>query len=427
MADSPDVAEFGGGVEGDVWSKKRTNGPTFDPLADGYFDDPYPQYALLRARNPVHVNSRGVLFCFAYDDVRRVLIDPRSTSMERERSLPVGNRSRSRSAPPTFPLALINRDPPDHTRLRRLLSKSFTQRKIETLATSMDRHIDGLLADLDGQARDSGEPVDLVAGLAFPLPFRVISEMLGMPDGVDNQVRNWAHDISVASDPIVTSEQVATAVAAYQAINEYVATEVLPWKQKNKSDDLLSHLLSAEEEAKLSRAELLDNVALLYVAGHETTSGLIGNGVLNLLRHRDQMEQLRGRSDALPNAIEELNRYESSVQFAWRYVVDDLALRDFVIPPGTMAFVSCGSANRDRHHFGESADQLDVTRADAKDSLSFGAGMHFCLGAQLARREAALVIGKLVDRFPNMELADDPCWSRRMTFRSLDHLPVKLR
>jgi len=399
--------------------------PRFDPFADGFFEDPSVQYAILRERNPVHVNDRGIVFCFAYDDVRTVLIETRSTSMERERALPSVAGTKAAAAP-TFPLGLLNRDPPDHTRLRRLLARAFTSRGIERLMSSMDRHVDRLLDDLEQQYRTTGEPVDLVNGLAFPFPFRVISELLGMPDTDDGRVRALAHQVTGASDPIVTRDQLATAVSAYHELRDYIATEVVEWKRRHPGDDLFTLLLAAEDEHTLSRDELLDNISLLYVAGHETTTGLIGNGILNLLRHRAQLERLQHDPDLLQNAIEELNRYESSIQFAWRYVVSDLALRDVVLPPGTMAFVCCGSANRDPDHFGACAAQLDITRPDAKDVLSFGAGIHYCLGAPLARREAALVIGKLFGRFPTMEIAGAPVWGRRVTFRSLDQLPVML-
>ena len=394
--------------------------PTFDPLTDGFFDDPNPHYAELRARNPVHVDARGVTFCFAYHDVRTLLIDTRRTSMDRERSLP------GASAPPTFPLGLLNRDPPDHTRIRKLMSRTFTPRKLELLMESMAALADQLLDDFERECRETSGAVDLVRTVTFPFPFQVISAMLGMPDGDDDQIKTWAHHISIASDPMVTKERFTDAVAAYHAIKEYVDAEVLPWKRRNRSDDLLSVLLAAEDDGTLSNDELLDNVGLLYVAGHETTSGLIGNAILNLLRHRDQLELLRAEPGLLLNAIEELNRYESSIQLAWRYVIDDFPLRDgdVVLAPGTMAFVCCGSANHDPDHFGPTADRLDITRADAKDSLSFGNGLHFCLGAHLARREAALIIDRVFTRFPDLALAGDTPFHPRATFRALAQLPV---
>ena len=402
------------------------DGPTFDPDVDGFFDDPYEHYAELRAENPIHPDRRGVVFFFRYDDVRKVLIDPRSTSMDRALAMPPRADGTPAKAPPTFPLSLLNTDPPDHTRLRKLLNKAFTQRNIEKLVAWMDGEVDRLLDDLEAEQRDHGGPVDLVTNLAFPFPFRVISQMLGMPDWDDTQVRTWAHAIRSASDPVVTRELLTASIDAYTAINAYVLGEVIPWKREHPGDDLLSHLITAEASGALTTEELLDNVALLYVAGHETTTGLIGNGILSLLRNLAELERLQADPAILPNAIDELNRYDSSVQFAWRYVVDDLEVGEHTLRAGEMAFVSCGSANRDPDHFGADADRLDLSRADAKDLLSYGAGMHYCLGAHLARREAALVIGKLVQRFPNMALAAEPAWGQSMTFRSVEHLPVTL-
>jgi cytochrome P450 len=403
----------------------EASAPRFDPFEPGFFDDPYAQYARLRERNPIHANDRGVVFCFAYDDVRALLINSRRTSMDRERALPRVAGTKAVAAP-TFPLGLINRDPPDHTRIRRLLARTFTARRIDRLMGSMDRQLDDLLSALERRQRATGAPVDLATELAFPFPFRVISELLGMPDGDDLQVRAWAHAVSGASDPTVSREQLADAIAAYRALAEHLAGEILPWKRRQPGDDLLTQLLVAEADGALSTPELVDNATLLYVAGHETTSGQIGNAILNLLRHRAQLERLQSDPGLLPNAVDELSRYESSVQFAWRYVVDDVELGDVVLPHGTMAFVCCGSANRDPAHFGDGAATLDLERRDASDLLSFGAGIHYCLGAPLARRETALVISRLVARFPDVALAGLPRWSRRSTFRSLDELPVDL-
>jgi cytochrome P450 len=400
--------------------------PTFDPQIDGFFDDPYDHYAALRAENPVHPDHRGVVFFFRYDDVRKVLIDPRSTSMDRARALPPRADGTPAKAPPTFPLSVLNTDPPDHTRLRKLLNKAFTQRNIEALVAWMDGELDRLLDDLEREQRDTGAPVDLVTSLAFPFPFRVISQLLGMPDWDDTQVRTWAHAIRSASDPVVSRDQLSASIDAYRAINAYVLGEVIPWKRVHPGDDLLSHLIAEEATGTLTTEELLDNVALLYVAGHETTTGLLGNGILSLLRNRGELERLQADPAILPNAVDELNRYDSSVQFAWRYVVEELEVGGHALQPGEMAFVSCGSANRDPDHFGPDADRLDLTRTDAKDLVSYGAGMHDCLGAHLARREAALVIGKLFQRFPTMALAGDARWGRSMTFRSVEHLPVEL-
>jgi cytochrome P450 len=163
------------------------------------------------------------------------------------------------------------------------------------------------------------------------------------------------------------------------------------------------------------------------VAGHETTSGLIGNCIFNLLRHRTQLERLQANPGLMANAVAELTRYDSSVQFCWRYIVDDVRVRDHDLHHGDMAFLCTGSANRDPARFGATADHLDITRSNAKEALSFGAGLHYCLGAHLARREAAVVLERLFRRFPGLAVADEPAWGRRLTFRSLEQLSVTLR
>jgi cytochrome P450 len=387
------------------------SGPAFDPQAAGFYEDPYAQYARLREHDPVHLTPAGVPMCFAYDDIRQVLLD-QSTSMVPE---------------PARSLALLGRDPPDHTRVRRLMSKAFTPRRIDRLSTWIEGEVDRLLSEIATRSRD-GEPVDLVDDFAFPLPFSVISEILGMPEGDDQQVRAWAHDVASATDPIMVSqENLARSAAAMKGITDYVTDEVLPWKREHLAEDLLSELLAAfDEGALVSQAELLDQVTLLYMAGHETTVGLIGNSIFNLLQHRAQLERIVDDPALVPNAIEELSRYDSPIQFTWRITVDELTIRDVTVPPRTTTFLCVGSANRDPEHFGEDASTLDVTRPNAAEALSFGGGVHFCLGASLARRETTLAVSELFRRFPKLELVEDPRWQHRITFRSVDHLVATL-
>ena len=309
------------------------------------------------------------------------------------------------------------------------MAKAFTPRRMDVLSTWIEAEVDRLLTELDARWQAEGEPVDLIDDFAFPLPFRVISEILGMPDGDDRQIRSWAHDVTSATDPImVTREQRKKSAAAIRGITDYVTEEVLPWKRTHMGEDLLSEMLTAlDDGAVASQTELLDQVTLLYMAGHETTVGLIGNAIYNLLRHRAQLERLRADASLVPNAIEELNRYDSPVQFAWRYTVDDMTIGDTVIAPGTMTFLCVGSANRDPAHFGSDAGELDITRANAGELLSFGGGIHFCLGAALARREATLAVSELFRRFPDLEVAEEPTWQHRITFRTLHHLVTALR
>jgi len=398
----------------------------FNPLQEGYFDNPYAHYAELREHDPVHLSPAGLPICFAYDDIRQVLIDG-TTSMDIAKVKSVGGHPPLSDQPQLFPTAVIGIDPPDHTRIRRLLmSRSFTPRKVQGLTDWITSEVDRLLDGLERQSVDSQEPVDLIANFAFPLPFKVISDILGMPSHDEHQVREWAGAISSATDPMSGPEKLAAAHAAYAALSGYVTTEVLPWKRSSPADDLLTGLLVARDDGELSEQELLDQVSLLYVAGHETTVSLIGNSILNLLQHRSQLERLQQTPDLLSNAVEELNRFDSAIQFGWRYTLSEYSVGGKAIPPGQMILLCLGSANRDTTRFGDDADELNLSRPNASEALSFGAGAHFCLGNALARKEAAIAIGRFVDRFPTATFTGRPQWSSKITFRGLERLDVAL-
>lgn len=398
----------------------------FNPLKEGYFDDPYAHYAELREHDPVHMSPMGMPVCFAFDDIRAVLLD-NTLSMDLDRVQAAGGTLPALSQARLFPTAVLGLDPPDHTRIRRLMMRrSFTPRKIEALSESITDEVDRLLDKMERQWADTQEPLDLIANFAFPLPFKVISDLIGMPSHDEKQVREWAGAVSAATDPASGPDKVAAAHAAYVALSEHVTKKVLPGKRANPADDLLSGLLEARDRDELSEQELLDQVCLLYVAGHETTVNLISNSVLNLLRYRPQLERLQENPDLLTNAVEELNRFDSAIQFAWRFTLTDFKVRDTVIGPGQMILLCVGSANRDETHFGSNAHELDLTRANANEALSFGAGIHFCLGNALARREAAIAIGRFFQRFPTAAFDGQPQWNSQITFRAMSRLDVAL-
>ena len=355
--------------------------PLFNPFAPGYAEDPYPHYAELRDRDPVHRSLLGPWVLSRYDDVVRVLRDP-SLSVEIANATQVavdpeivdvfGERERGQRA-------ILNIDPPDHDRLRRLVSKAFTPKMVESLRPEVER----LVAEaLDAVvARGTGE-MDLIADLAFPLPFTVISEMLGMPTGRREELRTWSHAVVKTLDPILTVDGGRAAVAASDAMTEYVL-EVIAMKRRDPADDLLSGLIAAEEDGDmLDEQELLDQVMLLYIAGHETTVNLIGNGTLALLRHRDQLERLRDDPDLDQNAVEELLRFDSPVQFSRRIAVQDFELHGQVIEAGSFVLTCLGAANHDPQRWGDTADELDLGRAGAAQHVSFGSGVHHCLGVR---------------------------------------------
>jgi cytochrome P450 len=401
-----------------------------NPFEPGFFDDPYAQYALVRERDPVHLSPIGSWALFRYDDVHRVLRDPSLSVEERHaRPLPVPMDPdiqamfEERREGGTH--NMLNLDPPDHHRLRRLVSKVFTPRTVEELRPRVQQLVD---EHLGAVAESGSEPVDLIAALAFPLPFIVISEMLGIPEGRDRfQLREWSGAVVKTFDPILTREEQLAAFDAIDNIRAYV-NEMIEWKRAHPSDDLLTALIAAEDEGdRLSEIELMEQVMLLYVAGHETTVNLIGNGTLALLRNRDQLELLARDGLADLPWVDELLRYDSPVQMSRRINLGPVEIGGRTIEPGSMFLTCLGSANRDPAKWGPTADRLDLRRADARDHMSFGGGVHSCLGAHLARLEGQVAIGTLSRRFPRVELATDtPEWNGRIVLRGLARLPVRL-
>ncbi len=397
-----------------------------NPFEPGYYDDPYRQYAQLREHYPVHRSDLGPWLITRWADVHTVLRRP-GTSVD-ERNLPEGRRRRDRlveldpKRADRASHAILNIDPPDHTRLRKLVSKAFTPRAVERIRARTAELTDEILDDL---ARRN-EPVDLIADLAFPLPFQVISELLGMPEGDRDQLRAWSHTLTQVLDPLLVMEHAEAIVEASDRMVE-VVTAAIAWKRQRDDDDLLSALIRAEDDGDvLSDHELIDNVTLLYLAGHETTVNLIGNGTNALLDHRDQLERLVADPTLDANAVEELLRFDSPVQFSRRIALEPFEVDGHRVEPGQMVMTGLGAANRDPAKFGPDAEQLDLSRADAREHVSFGSGVHHCLGAALARLEGQEVIGRLVRRFPQMERAADPVHNQRLVLRGYDHLPVML-
>jgi cytochrome P450 len=396
----------------------------FNPFEPGFFDDPYRQYAALREHDPVHRSPLEVWALFRYDDIVGVLRDS-SLSVQVDNATPTARmqmfaeqapEERERGAH-----SILNVDPPDHTRLRRLVSKAFTPKMVHELRPRIQALVDDAL-----EAMAARGEADVIVDLAFPLPFTVISEMLGMPDGNRDEVRGWSHTLTKTLDPILSPEEVDAALAAANNMQSHIQ-DVLAWKRDHPADDLLTGLIAAEDEGdRLSEIELLDQVLLLYVAGHETTVNLIGNATLALLGHPDQLARLRSDPELDGGAVEELLRYDSPVQFSRRITTADLDVDGTTIPAGTFTLTCLGSANHDEARWGPTADELDITRPDAGQHMSFGNGIHHCLGSSLARTEAQVAIGTLVRRFPDLKLAGEPERNGRVVLRGLEFLPVTL-
>jgi cytochrome P450 len=397
----------------------------FNPFEPGFFDDPYRQYQALREHDPVHRSPLEVWVLFRYDDIVGILRDA-SLSVQVDNATPTARMQMFAEQAPADAQergahSILNIDPPDHTRLRRLVSKAFTPKMVHELRPRIQALVDDALNAMAAR----GE-ADVIGDLAFPLPFTVISEMLGMPDGNRDEVRGWSHTLTKTLDPILSPEEVQAALTAADNMLAHVQ-DVLAWKRDHPADDLLTGLLAAEDEGdRLSEEELVDQVLLLYVAGHETTVNLIGNATLALLGHPDQLARLRSDPALDGGAVEELLRYDSPVQFSRRITTADLDVDGKTVPAGTFMLTCLGSANHDEDRWGPMADQLDITRPDAGQHMSFGNGIHHCLGSSLARTEAQVAIGTLVRRFPDLELGGVPERNGRVVLRGLESLPVTL-
>jgi len=396
---------------------------SFNPFEPGFFDDPYEQYRRLREAEPVHHSPLGTWMLTRHADVTRVLRDPTlSVELDNAEPLPgaelreelAGDRSGGSRA-------MLNLDPPDHDRLRRLASKAFTPKMVQELRPRVQQLVDETL----DRAASAGT-MDIVADLAFPLPFTVISEMLGMPVDRRDEVRAWSHALTKTLDPIVTEDDLRASIAAGDAMTEYVR-ELVVAKRRDPDDRLLSGLIGAEDRGDvLDEQELIDQVILLYVAGHETTVNLIGNGALALLRNPDQLRRWHDDPELDQNAVEELLRFDSPVQFSRRVTLEDVDIDGHRVEARSFLFTCLGSANRDPEHWGDDADVLDLGRATAGQHASFGGGIHHCLGSALARTEGQVALGSLARHFPQMALAGDPVRNDRIVLRGLDSLPVSL-
>jgi cytochrome P450 len=401
---------------------------SFQPFSKEFTDDPYPHYAELRAAVPVERHELGFWALWRHADVTEML--RARLSVEESNITSIGplravydeiyreaNRGRRGDV-----ASMLDRDPPDHTRLRRLVSRAFTPRTIETLIPV----VESLVASALDRIADGGE-VDLIETLAFPLPFAVITAMLGMPETDVTRMRELSHLLVKSLEPVPDEQMIREIIAADIEMADRTR-EAIEWKREHPADDLLTALINAEDAGDaLSDEELIAQVVLLYVAGHETTVNLIGNGTLALLHNPEQAALWRERPDLDDNAVEELLRYDSPVQLSRRITLADYEVDGSVIPKGSFVLASLGSANRDEVVFGPDSDRVKLDRPNAKQHASFGGGVHHCLGAALARTEGRIALSSLVRRFPALSLASEPDRNDRINLRGLINLPVSAR
>ncbi|MDP9389390.1 MAG: cytochrome P450 [Actinomycetota bacterium] len=383
--------------------------------------DPYPRYAALRAMAPVHRSSFGFWALTRYDDCQQLLRRPGVGKDFSGAVNSLGLTDEQRAEQDRFRndrSNMLTTDPPDHTRLRGLVTRAFTPRTVETLRTRIVDLVDELL-----DAFGSGE-VDVMDALAFPLPVTVIGEMLGVPPADRPGLRPLVRAVTAVLELAVTPAAFAEATTADIELEQYFAGLVAE-RRAQPRDDLLTKLIEAEDKGdQLSEHELISTAILLFAAGFETTTHLIGNGLLALLRHPDQLARLRGDRSLVRPAVDELLRFDSPVQIAIRTAYEDLFIGGHQIEAGSVVVALLGAANRDPARF-RHPERLDVGR-DEGAPMSFGGGIHFCLGAALARLEGQIVLDRMLDRFGSMELVGaPPAYRDSLTLRGLVDLRVR--
>jgi len=400
-------------------------GVAFNPMRRSFRVDPYPTYRRLLERDPFH-RSRALQgwVLTRHADISAVLRDqrfvadarktPRFKKMQ-ERSIAAGAVTREEAESQ----AMLGLDPPDHTRLRSLVSKAFTPRAVEALRPRVEQLVDEMVERCAAKGT-----FDVIREIAYPLPVIIIAEMLGIPPEDREQFKHWSDEMALSVGMANEGEQ-RRARDAQRALREYIIP-ILQERRREPREDLLSALVAAEEDGdKLSLMEVHSTIALILVAGNETTTNLIGNGLLALMRHPDQIDRLRARPDMIGTAVEELLRYDSPVQGTSRHVPEDAEINGHAVRAGEELLLLIGAANRDPEQY-KDPDTLDIGRADNKH-LSFGNGIHYCLGAPLARIEGPAAIHALVQRFPNIRLATEKLdWGDNIVLRGLRSLPVRV-
>ncbi|MGN6472522.1 MAG: cytochrome P450 [Mycobacteriales bacterium] len=401
---------------------------SFQPFDPGFVIDPYPAYAELRAAVPVEEHEFGFWALWRHADVdallrsRMSVEDQHVTEHGPLRDVYDEIYNEADHGRRGGGLSMLDRDPPDHTRLRRLVAKAFTPKTVEGLGPV----IDSLVEEALDRIADEGS-VNLIDALAFPLPFAVISTMLGMPENDVDRLRELSATIVRSLEPVPDPDVVRAIVAAEIEMSDRTA-EAIAWKREHPADDLLTALINVHDgDDALTDEELVSQVILLYVAGHETTVNLIGNGTYALLNDPEQADVLRREVGIEDNAVEELLRFDSPVQLTRRVTLEDYPVGGFVVPRGRFIIASLGSSNRDAAVFGPDADRVRLDRPNAKQHVSFGGGVHHCLGNALARREGRAAIAGLFRRFPKVGLDGAVTHNGRINLRGLTELPVTVR
>lgn len=393
-------------------------GVAYRPLSPRFVADPYPLYRQLRDRDPIHRSIfADQVVVSRYADIDRILRDHRNfgNDFSKVTSSEGSIATRKKLTP-----SMLAQDPPDHTRLRALVNRAFTPRQVARMEDYI-RVTAHTLLDKIGDARE----FDLMKAFAVPLPTIVIARMIGVPERDLERFKVWSDDLARSLEPFLSPEEEEKVYRAARQFAEYF-TAIIEQRRREPRDDLVSRLVEAEDAGdKLTAKETRVMLRLLLTAGNETTTNLIGNGVRALLRHPDQLALLRERPELIPSAVEELLRYDPPVQLDMRVALRDMELGGLAVKEGTMITLLIGSANHDPERFTE-PEHLDITRS-GQANISFGRGIHHCLGAPLARLEGRIALEVLLERFPRLGFGTRPPKYRpSIVLRGLEHLDVRV-
>lgn len=392
----------------------------FDPRDPSVRTDPYPIYRRLREADPIHRSNFGYWVLSRYADVDTLLRAPEASS-EFYRNSTWANRRGGPESPLVQSVQnwMLMLDGPAHRRIRSVISKVFTRASVERLRPRIAAETERLL-DAVGEG-----DTDLIQSLALPLPVTVTCELLGLPTRDRDQCRRWTEHISRVIDPSITDEDAVDMNAAEVEFRAYVSGHIGE-RRAIPRDDILSLLVHADVDGdRLTDAEIIANIQFLFVAGHETTVNLIGNGLLALLRHPEQLRILRDHPELIANSVDEISRYDPPVQIVSKILAGSVDLADVTLPAGAKVMLLFGAAGRDPERYPD-PDRLDVKRTGTK-TLAFSGGPHYCLGAGLGKMETSIVLTELLRRYSKIELtAEELLWRRNVSFRGLQELPLRL-
>lgn len=406
-------------------NEMTSNSIEFNPLDANFRVDPYPTYHRLRSQNPIHRHFMGSWMITRYADAVKVLRDSRFGGDNLPRRIADKNQYLAEETADFKALIqaisswLLYLEPPNHSRMRSLVGKAFYPKIVEQLRPQVQQIVDEILE----RAKNRGN-IEIVSELARPLPIKTISQLLGIPKELQEQISNWTDEITAILDPL---NSLATLIRIDKTIQDFTEclSRLIVEKTKRPQADLMSALIAARDRGdKLSDREIISVCIFLFGAGEESTSNLIGNAVLALLQHPDQRLLLQQNPHAIATAVEEFLRYDSPVQGIARIAKEDVALGDKHIHQGEQVFISLGAANRDPLQF-KDPDKLDLTR-NPNPHIAFADGIHRCLGAALARMEGQIAIASLVRQFPDFQLQPGHSleWRKNINLRGLKALPV---